>query len=129
VRPTGLTVVERAFNSGKQVIGLGKIADIFDRVGISQEIRTENNSDGMRKTIDLIRQSDADFIFTKPRRLRFEVRPPQRRPGYAKALEVFDQELGALLGDMREDDLLFITADHVAIRRMYPQTTHGSMSR
>src|SRR5712664_3037430 len=37
VRPTGLTVVERAFNSGKQVIGLGKIADIFDRVGISKE--------------------------------------------------------------------------------------------
>src|SRR5436190_17470773 len=45
VRPTGVTVVERAFKSGRQVIGLGKIADIFDRVGISQEIRTENNSD------------------------------------------------------------------------------------
>src|SRR5437763_12509008 len=64
VRPTGLTVVERAFNSGKQVIGLGKIADIFDRVGISQEIRTANKSDGMRKTLDPIRQSDADVTFT-----------------------------------------------------------------
>src|SRR5258707_1827257 len=112
VNPTGLTVVERAFNSGRQVIGLGKIADIFDPVGISQEIRTENNSDGMRKTIDLIRQSDADFIFTNL--VDFDSKYGHRNdaPGYAKALEVFDQELGALLGDMREDDLLFITAYH-----------------
>src|SRR3954463_2518687 len=60
VRPTGITVVERAFKSGKEVVGLGKIADIFDRVGITTEIRTENNSDGMRKTMDLIRGTNTD---------------------------------------------------------------------
>lgn len=112
VRPTGVTVVERAFDSGKQVIGLGKIADIFDRVGITREIRTENNSDGMRKTVDLIRQSDADFIFTNL--VDFDSKYGHRNdaPGYARALEVFDGELEALLTDMRENDLLFITADH-----------------
>ena len=67
VRPTGETVVERAHNAGKQVIALGKIADIFDRVGIDREIRTESNSDGMRKTIDLTRESSADFIFNDER--------------------------------------------------------------
>ena len=112
VRPTGVTVIERAFESGKQVIGLGKIADIFDRVGITSEIRTENNSDGMRKTVDLIRQSDADFIFTNL--VDFDSKYGHRNdaPGYARALEVFDEELGALLAGMRQDDLLFITADH-----------------
>ena len=112
VRPTGLTVVERVFNAGKQVVGLGKIADIFDRVGITSEIRTESNSDGMRKTIDLIRQSDADFIFTNL--VDFDSKYGHRNdaPGYAKALEVFDGELAALLSDLRENDLLFITADH-----------------
>src|SRR5438309_8761176 len=112
VRPTGLTVVERAFNSGREVIGLGKIADIFDRVGISQEIRTENNSDGMRKTIELIRQSSADFIFTNL--VDFDSKYGHRNdaPGYAKALEVFDGELAGLLAALRRDDLLFITADH-----------------
>ena len=112
VRPTGLTVVERAFNSGRQVIGLGKIADIFDRVGISSEIRTENNSDGMRKTNDLIRQTDADFIFTNL--VDFDSKYGHRNdaPGYARALELFDGELAALLEDLRQDDLLFITADH-----------------
>jgi phosphopentomutase len=112
VRPTGLTVVERAFNAGRNVVGLGKIADIFDRVGISTEIRTESNSDGMRKTIDLIRESSADFIFTNL--VDFDSKYGHRNDpvGYAKALETFDGELAALLTSMREDDLLFITADH-----------------
>ncbi|PYQ31601.1 MAG: phosphopentomutase [Acidobacteria bacterium] len=112
VRPTGETVVERAHNAGRRVIGLGKIADIFDRVGIDQEIRTESNSDGMRKTIDLIRQSNADFIFTNL--VDFDSKYGHRNDavGYAKALETFDTELAALLDSMQQDDLLFITADH-----------------
>jgi phosphopentomutase len=112
VKPTGVTVCERATKAGKQVIGLGKIADIFDRVGISQEIRTESNSDGMRKTIDLIRQSDADLIFTNL--VDFDSKYGHRNDpvGYAKALETFDLELGGLLNDLRPDDLLFISADH-----------------
>jgi phosphopentomutase len=112
VRPTGETVLERAHKSGRQVIGLGKIADIFDRVGIGQEIRTESNSDGMRKTIDLVRESNADLIFTNL--VDFDSKYGHRNdaPGYAKALETFDGELAALLDAMRDDDLLFITADH-----------------
>jgi len=112
VKPTGETVVERAHNAGKRVIGLGKIADIFDRVGIDEEIRTESNSDGMRKTIDLIRESDAEFIFTNL--VDFDSKYGHRNDvgGYAKALETFDGELAELLRQLRPDDLLFITADH-----------------
>jgi phosphopentomutase len=112
VRPTGETVVERVFKSGRTVVGLGKIADIFDRVGITTEIRTESNPDGMRKTIDLVRDSDADLIFTNL--VDFDSKYGHRNDvvGYAKALETFDFELGDLLMQMRNDDLLFITADH-----------------
>jgi phosphopentomutase len=112
VRPTGETVVERAHNSGKQVIGLGKIADIFDRVGIDREIRTESNSDGMRKTIDLVKNSNAEFIFTNL--VDFDSKYGHRNdaPGYARALESFDQELGGLVTALRQEDLMFITADH-----------------
>jgi phosphopentomutase len=112
VRPTGETVVERAHTRGKKVVGLGKIADIFDRVGIDTEIRTESNSDGMRKTIDLARGSDADFIFTNL--VDFDSKYGHRNdaPGYARALETFDGELAGLLDALRGDDLLFITADH-----------------
>jgi phosphopentomutase len=112
VRPTGETVVERAHNAGREVIGLGKIADIFDRVGIGTEIRTESNSDGMRKTIELVRESNADFIFTNL--VDFDSKYGHRNDpvGYAKALETFDGELAALLDTLRESDLVFITADH-----------------
>jgi phosphopentomutase len=112
VKPTGETVVERAHKAGRRVVGLGKIADIFDRVGIDEEIRTESNSDGMRKTIDLVRESSADFIFTNL--VDFDSKYGHRNdaPGYARALESFDGELAALLTQMRPDDILFITADH-----------------
>ena len=112
VKPTGETVVERIHRSGRRVLGLGKIADIFDRVGIDEEIRTESNSDGMRKTTDLIRESDADFIFTNL--VDFDSKYGHRNdaPGYARALERFDEELAPMLRELREHDLLFITADH-----------------
>jgi phosphopentomutase len=112
VRPTGETVLERAHRAGREVIGLGKIADIFDRVGIGREIRTESNSDGMRTTMELIRQSNADFIFTNL--VDFDSKYGHRNDarGYAKALETFDGELAGLLESLREDDLVFITADH-----------------
>ena len=112
VRPTGETVVERAFRAGREVIGLGKIADIFDRVGISREIRTESNSDGMRKTIDLVRESRADLIFTNLVDFASKYGHRNDAAGYSKALETFDAELAGLLVELRPDDLLFITADH-----------------
>jgi phosphopentomutase len=112
VRPTGETVVERAHKAGRRVVGLGKIADIFDRVGIDEEIRTESNSDGMSKTIDLVRHSEADFIFTNL--VDFDSKYGHRNDsaGYARALETFDGELAELLTHLRRDDLVFITADH-----------------
>ena len=112
VKPTGETVLERAHRSGKEVIGLGKIADIFDRVGIGTEIRTESNSDGMRKTTELVRESSAELIFTNL--VDFDSKYGHRNDaaGYARALEMFDGELAALLDSLRADDLLFITADH-----------------
>jgi len=112
VRPTGETVVERAQKAGRGVIGLGKIADIFDRVGIDEEIRTESNSDGMRRTMDLVRDSDARFLFTNL--VDFDSKYGHRNDasGYARALETFDGELETLLRTMRPNDLLFITADH-----------------
>jgi len=112
VRPTGETVVERAQKAGRGVIGLGKIADIFDRVGIDEEIRTESNSDGMSRTIDLVRDSDARFLFTNL--VDFDSKYGHRNDasGYARALETFDGELETLLRTMRPNDLLFITADH-----------------
>lgn len=112
VRPTGETVVERAHNEGRRVVGIGKIADIFDHVGIDDEIRSESNTDGMMKTIELVRQSEADFIFTNL--VDFDSKYGHRSDpvGYAHALESLDREIPALLESLRKGDLLLLTADH-----------------
>ncbi len=112
VPPTGETVVERAQKAGRKVAAVGKIADIFDRVGIDLEIRSESNSDGMLKTIELVRASDASLIFTNL--VDFDSKYGHRNDahGYARALERLDGEIPALLEALRPDDLLFISADH-----------------
>lgn len=112
VKPTGETAIERVLKSGRDVIGLGKIGDIFDRVGVGTEIRTESNSDGMRKTIDLVRESEAAVIYTNL--VDFDSKYGHRNDaaGYARALQAFDGELAELLKHLKRDDLLMITADH-----------------
>jgi phosphopentomutase len=112
VRPTGETALERAQKNGRKVVGIGKIADIFDRVGIDEEIRSQSNSDGMAKTLQLVSKSDADLVFTNL--VDFDSKYGHRNDptGYAKALEQFDAELPPLLSALQPRDLLFITADH-----------------
>ena len=112
VTPTGETFVERIHNHEKRVFAVGKIADIFDGVGIDEDIRTESNSDGVRKTIQLMQSSNADFIFTNL--VDFDSKYGHRNDpeGYARALEQFDADVPAILGALRPDDLLFISADH-----------------
>ncbi len=112
VSPPSETHLDRIRAAGKRVAGVGKIADIFDRVGIDDEIRSESNSDGMRITMDLLGSSDADLIFTNL--VDFDSKYGHRNDpvGYGKALEQFDGELGVMLEKLGPDDLLFITADH-----------------
>ena len=112
VTPPRETALERIHNNGRKVAAVGKIADIFDRVGVDSEIRSESNSDGVQKTIDLMRSSDADLIFTNL--VDFDSKYGHRNDaaGYATALETFDREIPAILAAMQQEDLLFITADH-----------------
>ena len=112
VRPTGETALERASKNGRKVAGIGKIADIFDRVGIDEEIRSQSNSDGMARTLRLVAESDFDLIFTNL--VDFDSKYGHRNDpaGYARALEQFDAELPPLLSVLQPRDLLFLTADH-----------------
>jgi phosphopentomutase len=112
VTPTGATVLDRVRAAGGKVVGVGKIADIFDRVGIDEEIRSESNADGMEKTTALAAESDASLIFTNL--VDFDSKYGHRNDvhGYARALEDLDARIPKLLAALRPDDLLFFTADH-----------------
>ena len=107
--PTMLDLIQAA---GKQVISVGKIADIFNGQGITEAHRTRSNDDGMGKTIQLAAKDFDGLCFVNL--VEFDSAYGHRRDiaGYTQALNTFDAQLGALLPQLRADDLLILTADH-----------------
>lgn len=97
---------------GHKVTAVGKIEDIFCGVGIGEAVHTKDNLDGMKKTLEYMKTQQEGLIFTNL--VEFDSTWGHRRDveGYAKGLEEFDKELSQVLGNMKDDDLLIINADH-----------------
>lgn len=112
VKPPEKTLLDFAKDSGLDVIAVGKISDIFDGEGVTRSIHTVSNSNGMAKTVELIREDSQGIIFTNL--VDFDSKYGHRRDpiGYGRALEEFDGELPNLMNSMKEGDLLIICADH-----------------
>lgn len=96
----------------KEVLGIGKIYDIFAGKGITRSIKTANNQEGIEATISAIENDEASLIFTNL--VDFDMHFGHRRDvvGYAQCLEEFDAKLPEIMSKMKEDDILIITADH-----------------
>lgn len=110
--PTNDTVLDRLKAANFDVLGVGKINDIFSGHGITEGWHTTSNMDGMDRTIA---QADRDFTgFCFTNLVDFDAMYGHRRnlPGDAEALMDLDRRLAELLPKLHDDDLLFITADH-----------------
>ena len=105
-------VLDAINNQGKEVLGIGKIYDIFAGKGITRSIKTANNQEGIEATISAIENDEASLIFTNL--VDFDMHFGHRRDvvGYAQCLEEFDAKLPEIMSKMKEDDILIITADH-----------------
>ena len=105
-------VLDAINKQGKEVLGIGKIYDIFAGKGITRSIKTANNQEGIEATISAIENDEASLIFTNL--VDFDMHFGHRRDvvGYAQCLEVFDAKLPEIMSKMKEDDILIITADH-----------------
>ncbi len=112
VSPFAPTMLDAIQAAGQQVISVGKIQDIFNGQGISEGHRTVSNDDGMGKTIQLAARDFSGLCFVNL--VEFDSAYGHRRniAGYTQALNTFDAQLGALLPQLRDDDLLILTADH-----------------
>jgi phosphopentomutase len=112
VPPPRETTLDRLVAAGVEVVGVGKIEDLFNGRGLTRAVHTEGNEHGMQVTLDLARDLRAGFVFVNL--VDFDSLYGHRRDpiGYRGALESFDVELGQLLGALRRDDLVFLTADH-----------------
>lgn len=110
--PFEKTMLDYISEKNKDVIAIGKIADIFNHKGITKAIHTKNNEDGINATIKMIKEDSAGLIFTNL--VDFDMVYGHRNDaaGYAKALEYFDSRLTEIINELNEDDMLIITADH-----------------
>lgn len=112
LKPFGRTTLDELKDSGFDVISIGKINDIFDGEGITKAIKTKSNQDGMIKTIETVNSDFTGLCFVNL--VDFDALWGHRRDpkGYAKELENFDVQLNELIKQLRDDDLLILTADH-----------------
>lgn len=112
VVPPSDTALDYIKMSNLDVISIGKIADIFASKGITQSFPTKSNTDGMNKTLEIIDSEFNGICFVNL--VEFDSLYGHRNDieGYTEALNAFDMWLPSFISKMREDDVLFITADH-----------------
>ncbi len=112
LKPTGPTALNAMKDAGLDVIGVGKINDIFCGEGITETYHSDSSVHGMEQTIELCGKDFHGLCFTNL--VDFDALWGHRRnvEGYGREIEKFDRNLGALLERLQEDDLLILTADH-----------------
>jgi len=135
------TVLDLLAQAGVQVVGVGKIPDIYDGRGIARSVHTEGNADGLRKTEELLGDLGPSLLFVNL--VDTDMLYGHRRDpfGYARAMEEIDRALPRIASALRPDDVLVITADHgndptfpgsdhtreqVPVLAYSPRRTHGS---
>lgn len=112
LEPTGTTLLDLAKKKGLNVTAIGKIEDIFEHRGMTRTDHTTNNNDGIDKTILYTKEEFEGILFTNLVDTDMIYGHRNDVEGYATALEYFDSKLPEIMAEMKEDDLLFITADH-----------------
>ena len=110
--PPRETALDYIAGAGLDCIGVGKIFDIFAGKGITRQIKTVSNDDGMEKTLALAKEDFSGLCFVNL--VEFDMVYGHRNDvdGYAGALTRFDRQLGELLACLRDDDFVIVTADH-----------------
>lgn len=112
LKPFAPTMLNHLKDAHYDVIGIGKIADIFDNEGITKSTRIKNNQDGCLKTLEVMKEDFNGLCFVNL--VDFDMEYGHRRDpiGYGKAIEDFDVYLGQMKELLTERDILMICADH-----------------
>ncbi len=125
LEPPDDTILDLLHKSGRRILSIGKIYDLFVGRGITEKIKTADNTEVMQNIIEAIENSsEYDLIFANC--VDFDDKWGHRNDEkhFARSLEEFDVQLGALLDKLRDDDLLIITADHGCDPTIKTSTDH-----
>ena len=113
LKPPTKTVLDALCEKDLDVVGIGKIGDIYSYQGITKSIKSKSNEAGMNEIISIAKEGlHNGLVFLNL--VDFDALYGHRRDveGYKNALEEFDHQLGMLINELNEDDLLIICADH-----------------
>ena len=112
IKPFNKTVLDYAKEAGLDVRAVGKIVDIYDGEGITHDVHTKDNMDGVDQTLNYLKDSFKGILFTNL--VDFDAKFGHRRDisGYQNALEEVDARMPELMAAMKPTDLLIVMADH-----------------
>jgi phosphopentomutase len=112
LQPFGETLFDRLVAAGHEVVGIGKIEDLFAGRGLTRAIHTTSDAHGMDVVEQELARTSRGLIAVNL--VDFDTQYGHRNDvaGYAANLERFDARLAALLPKLSADDLLVVTADH-----------------
>ncbi|GAA5336919.1 phosphopentomutase [Thermus antranikianii] len=105
-------VLDLLKEGGLEVVGVGKIPDIYAHRGFTREVKTKDNADGLEKTLALMQEPFSGLLFTNL--VDFDAKYGHRRnpEGYARALKEVDDFLPRLMEALGPEDHLFLVSDH-----------------
>lgn len=110
--PPQKTMLNCLQEKGLDVISIGKINALFNGYGITESYPTSSDEDGMKKTIQMAKRDFKGLCFVNLVDFDTEYGHRNNVDGYALNLSNMDKFVGKLLKELREDDILVITADH-----------------
>jgi phosphopentomutase len=112
IPPPDKTMLDRLKEAGLSTIGIGKIASIFDFVGITEELESHSNAESMDQIMRALGRASRGLILANL--VDFDMLWGHRRDSknYALGLEYVDRRIPEIQAALREDDCLLITADH-----------------
>lgn len=112
VPPPNENLLPTLKNKGLDVVCIGKVASVYDSLGVTEDLPSKNNEQSIEQTLHALKQNSKGLIFSNL--VDFDMLFGHRRDveGYAQALEYFDERLPEIETALRDDDLLIITADH-----------------
>ncbi len=110
--PPHKTVLNNLEEAGLDVIGVGKIPDIYNDFGITKKLKSKSNMDGVDRTIEALKTDFKGLLFTNLVEFDSEYGHRRNAKGYGEAIMQFDNRLPEIIAAMHEDDLLILTADH-----------------
>lgn len=110
--PFNKTILEYIKEDGQNVMCVGKIEDVFNKIGVTHSVHTTNNLEGVEETINYIEEGMPGLIWSNL--VDFDMKFGHRNDylGYYNAIREFDRELPRIMESLKDEDILIITADH-----------------